>query len=1432
MKIFFSINRKTVEIILTLLLVSMAGGYYYLIYIPGRENEIIQRRFRTLRRIETNMKDKFSGYVSTIQNIVGRYNDPSLRTTGIDSVLAEYNANQHEFHISTIRIDSITTHSHQKDTILYSARDDTAASRSKDAPGITVMASVNGRNLTILYDTVFLSPGKNFNKHVRVRADVNYQQFVIPLLRKNVFDHYLVFSDKGDSAGSSIIYEDFPSGISFHDIDSLFQTKNTIYTSKIVTLGTGGEQYLAFLHPCGYTHKNDRIIVGLLKQDTFNKEKKQLPENVVTAILFLVLFCFLLLPVIRLILIGRNERIRFFDLFTAYSSFLLLVPVVVLLFFWNSRYFMPKSAGGADPKKVLADQISGSLFNEVDSTCSLLDSVDSWRYNDSNALAPLVRDTINVRYLGSNTQVHYFDKKSRADSMAIDSARHFLDSLVKTYNVGDFHPDYVFWLDTKSGPELGNEIGNWAFGEDPPRGNYKDRSYFKDARDGNTIALDRDFFALNHHPQKNIAFEPIISRSDGQFKFNISIQSRHPGQVAACPSRLRSVINPVLPMGYCFSITDAEGNTIFDSDTTNNLNENQLEEISDSASLRAVLTTRTSKSFTATYDDEECNVLAQPVGVLPYFIIVCENTSFESSLNTQCFSFTLVMMFSFFVFLCVEIAIIFACRRRPSKLLRNHFDLSWLHPRQSMSPAYLFLFRFNTCLLIVLFLFCFVNFSVKGLTTYLFLFIIAALAGSIAACKMKPAPNGLSSVSASRQQRKKNVLTALAVSAAIAMADSWYYSLQTGAIVLAFSLAATAMYYVLKMFSLPSTIQQLNQYRKNFRLMIFSKLMLTSGFPIIIFFLCSYNFEQRLQERLKLLTYAQQIEQATRRGEKLQSIEGQVNGGTGAIRAFYTDSVWIHDLVFNPQYVFSNKTYDRGDNTCLDLLRTSHVSYNDVAAATENFELEQPYGRDSIHFNFNNILDQPVSRLRYRIAGTLGAGFLPQYIDLSSSGAAAGMIPEALISPRGFIFWVLLVGALAICYQLLKFTINRIYGTYVFTTVGSKDIWKKLISDNEVKFLFVQGIPGTGKTDLIREQMESNGIQFYDSDKLKAGYQGIMFNLEEIYGSGEWDKEKSTRAGSYHLNNLTDRLFERKTEYIVFTHFESKFFDADANKIKLQLLEKLILAGKKKIILVSDIDPMEFLKRMHKIADELSENNHKKSGATSKSERQQTHPENANFAGFLHRWTTLLGRFTTVHIDDLRPSTTARSSQSPAKKFLATECSRPLFLMKYQPQVAITAATEEAIEDSILKIQSLADQSYRKLWNSLTKEEQVTLYDLAEDGLVNTANSHTINILLNKGLMLDKDGYLVIVNRSFRNFILTIVKHADLKSMEKKVSGGVTWNDYKYPVLIILAALVYFVFYSNPEKFGNVLPLISGLMAGVPTVLKLLSYLKPSDNKN
>src|SRR5678815_2699636 len=79
-----------------------------------------------------------------------------------------------------------------------------------------------------------------------------------------------------------------------------------------------------------------------------------------------------------------------------------------------------------------------------------------------------------------------------------------------------------------------------------------------------------------------------------------------------------------------------------------------------------------------------------------------------------------------------------------------------------------------------------------------------------------------------------------------------------------------------------------------------------------------------------------------------------------------------------------------------------------------------------------------------------------------------------------------------------------------------------------------------------------------------------------------------------------------------------------------------------------------------------------------------------------------------------------------------------------------------------LKIQLTSQHYYMYIWNSLTKEEKFILYDLAEDGLVNTHDTLNLTMLIGKGLIQrDNDGALRIFNKSFRNFIISSIGYTE-----------------------------------------------------------------------
>jgi hypothetical protein len=620
----------------------------------------------------------------------------------------------------------------------------------------------------------------------------------------------------------------------------------------------------------------------------------------------------------------------------------------------------------------------------------------------------------------------------------------------------------------------------------------------------------------------------------------------------------------------------------------------------------------------------------------------------------------------------------------------------------------------------------------------------------------------------------------------------------------------------------------------NFRLMIFSRLLLTSGLPVIVFFNCIYNFEQRLQERMKLLDYAEKVQERSRQTEIPADITTQLSD-KDIIRFLYFDKGWVGVGDENNAAFKNTAAYNKTDSFCMALLKTAHLHYGDVSDSTEGFELTHPFsnstGKDSSLFVFNNIFTGAADTIKYKMAEPQTDTSMIGILSLAS-GSNQYLFPSIFKSSAQTIFWILLFACIGFTYLLLVYATNKIFGKYIPDIDDFKKIHDDLIIQKNIKYLFVQGIPGAGKSSFIKNNLARSFV-FCDKQKQPANYNATFFNLSEIPGAAEMaiqkaEFDKATQFNKPKKDNWfykVSEIMDDKIECIVFTHFEYKIFDEYVNDVKLTLIEKSVGLGKKKIILSSDIDPLEYFYSLKKFMPSGQ--------ATNSGKNSANNPNTDNsFFEFQNRWNNLLGRFANIfmNIDNIpasQPGTPFR------QKFLNEECSNPAFLKNYNAQFQSMPIDEDNEEDYILKIQSLCDHSYRQIFSSLTKEEQLTLYDLAEDGLMNTTNYISLTMLLSKGLVIKDDtGVLMIVNRSFRNFILTMVKAEDVKSIEKEINDDHTWNDYKYPVLILLGALLYFVLSSNPEKFGNVLPVVTGVLAGIPTILKMLSFMKPGESKS
>lgn len=137
-------------------------------------------------------------------------------------------------------------------------------------------------------------------------------------------------------------------------------------------------------------------------------------------------------------------------------------------------------------------------------------------------------------------------------------------------------------------------------------------------------------------------------------------------------------------------------------------------------------------------------------------------------------------------------------------------------------------------------------------------------------------------------------------------------------------------------------------------------------------------------------------------------------------------------------------------------------------------------------------------------------------------------------------------------------------------------------------------------------------------------------------------------------------------------------------------------------------------------------------------------------------------------------------------------------------------------ESVIVEIEQQAHLYYQALWNNCSEEEQYLIYDLAQDGLVNTHNRSGINNLVRMGIIYRGYDNLELMNHSFRNFVLTVVNEREALMMELKIKREGTWNRIRVPITLILLAFGIFIFYFQADWFDQSLGLLTALAAIIP----------------
>ncbi|HEU4716646.1 MAG TPA: hypothetical protein VFU15_02390, partial [Bacteroidia bacterium] len=328
--------------------------------------------------------------------------------------------------------------------------------------------------------------------------------------------------------------------------------------------------------------------------------------------------------------------------------------------------------------------------------------------------------------------------------------------------------------------------------------------------------------------------------------------------------------------------------------------------------------------------------------------------------------------------------------------------------------------------------------------------------------------------------------------------------------------------------------------------------------------------------------------------------------------------------------------------------------------------------------------------------------------------------------------------------------------------------------------------------------------------KEREGY--VKLDLLKCHSGKEWD-------------DAVDKALKDGAGVVLVDHFEYDSFNSRTNRIKLVLLEKLACLPEKRVIIISSV-PIQSFTGMN-VALPAEEELEKEVNA-----HLQTRD----------RWSKTLGSFYDFWFpikgvnNEGAPSMSrlVRSKNVPEeiRDVIVEECEHGFFLRKIGEDLCESMKDETlkrtdprsvrfAREGIVLKVQQLAHSYYLAIWSLLTPEEQYVLFDIAQDGLVNLKNLEVVDLLVKKGLIVSGSS-LQVMNRSFQNFILTVVEPADLMKIEYSTRESGAWNRFRKPLIIFVIALILFILKSDQNETFT---WITGFAAGVPLVINLLAAL-------
>ena len=1396
-------SNKSWILISTTVLIGIVFSVYFLVYVKGREKDLIENNFRVLQQIVNNIHSLRVGYENNARASVS-----SLKT-------------RLKYDYSNRRTEC--------ETVGWNTK---AAINPELTPICLNQIEFNGNSNLIEQVSTFFGQREIFLKGTSdIFFSTSYQNFFNnPLIqRQDVFDQIMVLKS-GEESDNKLLYTNGRLGMLKKDL------YDTIQKVSKVEIELNDTKYISFNHKID--DDQNIYISCLVLKSNFDQQKRSVSPFTISFLSIILTLIILAIPLLKLKIMSIQEQLHIRDIVFSIVS-VLIGPAVFIVFAYTFFIFIN---GSLIPKNIqanlenLSQGIESNFVEELESMADQMEQLKDIYFDTAASDNSGLIDFLNTRKL-------YDDY---GDSIGFEHKQpNWLDFLVyrdalSNGKISTFkHFNYIFWADNQARSRL--VLSTFlapSYGQD-----LSHRKYLTNIIDGKPTTF------RGHKKDYEIAIESIKSINDGTYEVGMGMSTGCDDcllPVIATSTKMRSVMDVVLQEGYGFTIFDKDGNTMFHSDKMKNLNEKFIEETG--RQFEHFLQSGTSTFKTVNYSGKEQAVYLRPLNAMQgHYIATFVNTQvFYSSFTIAVIS-AFILFLSYIVLIFLLFAIIFAITYKSVKLKQMVYGLSFIKPFETHQHALQYrrlMMILSAVILYFIFTFAIISNSHDFMIGELIMVSGAILILIFISLSRMLPPEEIMHNIFQRNPKSTNWLVVVPIIGfALLRAFFFLFSGQTAwpTLINAFLGVGVIIFAAwLSLFSKsPENREELLsandavRLQQIFRLYLVLFVIIFSIIPINLSLKICSEKEDELSAKYRGLEFYKSADRWMEAynqdfKDKFSEMSTQVfmesmQKGRDCI-AIKVDSLILRETVTDPAETFriaiNLEKLKLSDNQRPPI----EINRREATLFTKIYNEIRPIYNERSRIT-NTLLPDASSNFDwvYYKNSTLNT---VDFIDYHQGDVVLSRVKIPVVSffkNNGFYVMLTVAVSLLILFSFLRYILNKTYGFQFKRLALSSNQFKSekfgeifldkkhFATNSSYNNIFVVGVSVAHK-NFIKDYFGGR-----DDQSL------FVFDLDNFYLiPNEYKPDLLNRYPDLIIvrqfpmmgerTQLTWSDFEKIRDatkppiYILIDHFEFGYNDVQANKLKLHLLKDLVDSSRYTVIIKSEINATKLLNFYRESITNIEQMLADKSTGN----RIELMDKRDDLKVDYKKWQHIFGSFVkcVVPID-------YQSDDSELKhgEFLG-------LLNNYLGKTNILSLNEE---DRILTIQQMSYPHYYSVWNSLSKEEKYLVYDMAKDRFINTVNTNGIISLLSKGILV-YDHSLRLMNESFANFVITTVSSEEALEMEMEAKKKGSWSTAFPVIIIVIISLVIFLSIGQQSFLNDINAFLTSIAALVGLLIRFSGF--------